>query len=140
MILYLETSVLVAVFIADAFTARAGKLIALPGADLLISDYAAAEFAAVIARLVRMREISADHARAGFADFDIWTTRTTQRVTSVSADIRAAEAVLRRLDLNLRAPDALHIVIAQRSGGMLATFDAKMALNAEILGVGVAVT
>lgn len=105
----------------------------------MVSDYAAAEFAAVVARQVRMRRMTADEARVGFADFDIWMARTIQRVATVSGDVRAAEAILRRLDLNLRAPDALHLVIAQRSGGKLATFDKGMAANAEVLGIPVAI-
>ena len=139
MILYLDASVLAALFVNDIFSRRAAQLIGQPEADFLVSDFASAEFASVIARLVRMKAFGADRARAGFADFDTWTARASQRVATLSADIRAAEAILRRLDLNLRAPDALHLAIAQRSGAILATFDDRMALNAQILEVGVAV-
>ena len=57
---------------------------------------------------------------------------------TTSDDIARAETMLRRLDLNLRAPDAIHIVIAQRSEAMLVTFDLKMADSARFLGVTVA--
>jgi predicted nucleic acid-binding protein len=45
------------------------------------------------------------------------------------------QVMLRRLDLNLRTPDAIHIAIAQRLGAELATFDVRMAESAEALGV-----
>ena len=61
----------------------------------------------------------------------------TRRVQTKAADVRAAEAFLRRLDLNRRAPDALNIAIAQRAGAALATFDGKMAAAARKLGTAV---
>jgi predicted nucleic acid-binding protein len=48
--------------------------------------------------------------------------------------VSAAEAFLRRLDLNLRTPDALNIAIAQRVGALLVSFDEKMAASARALG------
>ncbi|HVH76374.1 MAG TPA: hypothetical protein VM755_15780 [Stellaceae bacterium] len=53
----------------------------------------------------------------------------------ISADIAAADAFLRRLDLNLRAPDAINIAIAQRLGADLMTFDERMTANARALGL-----
>jgi len=46
--------------------------------------------------------------------------------------------MLRRLDLNLRAPDAIHIAITERANATLVTFDLKMADSARSLGVAVA--
>jgi uncharacterized protein len=46
--------------------------------------------------------------------------------------------VLRRLDVNLRTPDALHIAIAQRLEATLVTFDWGMAAAARPLGMAVA--
>jgi uncharacterized protein len=54
------------------------------------------------------------------------------------ADLRQAERFLRRLDLPLRAPDAIHIAITQRLDLELATFDERMADCAKRLGVKVA--
>ncbi len=55
-----------------------------------------------------------------------------------NADVKRADAVMRRLDLTLRTPDALHIAIAERIGATMATFDDKMAAAARILGLAVA--
>jgi hypothetical protein len=55
-----------------------------------------------------------------------------------TADIEAAIRILRRLDVNLRTPDAIHIAIAGRLGSTLVTFDRSMAAGARALGAEVA--
>jgi hypothetical protein len=63
----------------------------------------------------------------------------TARIPEIATeDVVLAEAMLRRLDLNLRAPDAIHIAIARRLGATLMTFDDKMARSAHALGLAVA--
>jgi predicted nucleic acid-binding protein len=52
-------------------------------------------------------------------------------------DFSAATVFLRRFDLGLRTPDALHIAIAARLGAKLVTFDVKMAAAAAALGLDV---
>lgn len=51
--------------------------------------------------------------------------------------MRTAQALLRRLDLPLRTPDALNIAMAQRVEAALATFDIQMARAARTLGLHV---
>ena len=132
--LYFDASVLVGLMVKDALTARAYALLRSHEAVLLASDFAAAEFASALGRRVRMGDLTADQGRAAFANFDAWTGRATRRIATAPADVRAAEAFLRRLDLTLRTPDALNIAIAQRTGAALATFDARMAVAARALG------
>src|SRR4051812_34775057 len=104
---------------------------------LLVSDFAGAEFASAIARLVRMGDVTADGARDTFAEFDAWTSRETEGAQTTTVDIGSAAAFIRRLDLTLRAPDAIHIAIAQRLGVDLFTFDKKLAASARTLGTTV---
>ena len=56
----------------------------------------------------------------------------------MTSDIAAADRILRRLDVNLRTPDALHIAIAERIGATLVTFDRQMEAGARALGMAVA--
>ncbi len=58
----------------------------------------------------------------------------------MSADIQAATATIRRLDLNIRAPDAINLAIAHRIGASIATFDRRMMENARVLGIATATT
>jgi predicted nucleic acid-binding protein len=103
----------------------------------MVSDFASAEFASAIARRVRMERLTADEARLAFSTFDAWIARTARQVPMTSADVVAAASYLRRLDLSLRAPDAINIAIAQRLGAELFTFDKQMITSARVLGTTV---
>jgi uncharacterized protein len=135
---YLDASVLVALFSADQFTARAKTFLTTHSPILIVSDFAVAEFASAISRRVRTRDLTASEAHTAFTSFDSWLVRATQRVDATTPDIAAAASVLRRLDLNLRTPDAINIGIADRIGATLATFDVRKATAARALGVQVA--
>ena len=134
MSVYLDASVLVSLFIDDVFADRADKALRARVPALVVSDFAAAEFASAVAQYVRMGALTLGEAGEVLSDFDVWTERAATRVETLSADIRAAEGSLRRLDLTVRAPDAIHIATAQRIGAELATFDMKMAESARLLG------
>lgn len=133
--LYLDASVLVSLFVAEARSddAQAG----LQGRALFISDLAAAEFSAAISRRVRMGELHADHAPNLFAAFDAWTATAANRAFIEGGDMLAAIGLVRRLDLRLRTPDAANLAIAQRLGAAVFTFDKKMAEAASALGLAV---
>jgi uncharacterized protein len=137
-IAYLDASVLVALFTNDALTARADAYLRTHTPVVLVSDFAAAEFASAVSRRVRMAELTSVEAQTVFTNFDAWTARAAQRIETSTADVKAAEAFLRRLDLTLRTPDALNIAIAERAAAILVTFDEKMAACARALGVAVA--
>lgn len=136
MSLYLDANVLVALFSKDDLSDRAAALLS-SGDSPVVSDFAAAEFASAIARLVRMRSFRATAARTVFAAFDRWTADKALRVEFIPADMSACSDLLRRLDLPLRTGDALHIVIAQRLDATLATLDVQMAQSARRLGLSV---
>lgn len=137
MSLYLDASVLVALFTTDPLTDRADAFLRAHRPAVIVSDFAAAELASAIARRVRTGEIAAHDARTVFATFDAWSARAAGRAETGAADVAAAAAFLRRLDLTLRTPDALHIAIAQRIAAELLTFDEKMATSARALGTAV---
>lgn len=139
MSVYLDASVLKALFTNDLSTERAEAAIRRDWPLLIVSDFAAAEFASAISRRVRMSRLrlTVDEARSAFSTFDQWITQTAQLATAASTDLLAATGFLRRLDLNLRAPDAINLAIAQRVGATLATFDEKMQTSAARLGLSV---
>lgn len=136
-LVYLDASFLVAFFTSDAFTARATVMMQAGAQDLIVSDFAAAEFASVMARLVRTGELRRNEARAVLSSFDVWAAASTDRTETGAADVSVAEAFLRRLDLPLRTADALNIAIAQRVEATLLTFDKKMTGSAQRLGLPV---
>ena len=136
MSLYLDASVLVALLTQDRLTERAELLLRGQPDTLVLSDFAAAEFASALARRVRTGDLIAAEARSAFTTLDLWAARATTRVETIALDVATAGAFLRRLDVTLRTPDALNIAIAQRLGARLATFDAKMAAAWRALGGG----
>jgi predicted nucleic acid-binding protein len=131
---YLDASVLVSLFAIDSLSARADSALRARTAVLIVSDFAAAEFASAIARRVRMKFLMRDEARAAFSTFDAWLARTASLAAVTSEDVLMAAAFLRRLDLTLRTQDAVHIAMAQRLDADLLTFDKQMAAGAKVLG------
>jgi predicted nucleic acid-binding protein len=136
--IYLDTSVIVPLLTTDSLSARANLFMVNSRPTLLLSDFACAEFASTIARKLRNREMSGKLAKDVFAKFDSWSSRETNSVSLQTNDIADAIGFIRRLDLTLRAPDALHIAMARRLGAALVTFDAKMAASGRALGVEIA--
>ena len=105
---------------------------------LVISEFAAAEVASGMSRLVRTRLITGDLATRRLAIFDAWRADEAQTIDIEGADVRAASTIVRRFELMLRAPDALHIAVCRRLDARLATLDGRLAGAASKLGVMIA--
>jgi len=135
--IYLDASVLVALFTDDALSPRADAAFRDVQDTLIVSDFAGVEFASAISRLVRTRDLTIDGARQVFETFDGWLNRGVHREGLRHEDVTLADGYLRRLDLTLRAPDAINIAIAQRLGASLLSFDEKMATAVQSLGLRV---
>jgi hypothetical protein len=84
--------------------------------ELVISDFAAAEVASALSRLVRMGQLSAANAALALSDFDIWRAATNSDAEVHAADARLAYAYVRRFDLMLQSPDAIHLAICGTTG------------------------
>ena len=106
---------------------------------LIVGDLAAAEVASAFSRLVRVGTVLAAEAAARLADFDAWRAAATDTVDLQASDARLANILVRRFDLMLRAPDALHAAICRRTGNVLVTLDRRLARAAAELGIGVVV-
>jgi predicted nucleic acid-binding protein len=77
-------------------------------------------------------------ASARLADFDAWRAGTSSPVEMHPSDARLAYVYVRRFDLRLRAPDALHLAIAGRLDATLVTLDRRLADAAREFGIAVA--
>lgn len=107
-------------------------------ASPIVSDFAAAEVASAISLKKRMGRVDDNRARQALARFDAWRANVASSSDLTTSDVRVADAFIRRMDLPLRAPDAIHLAIATRLGVELATFDTQMARSAEALGIALA--
>jgi len=115
--LYLDASAPLPLFIEEARTNQAHE--SLRGNVLIISDFAIEEFSSGVARRTRAGEIKDSGAASVFAALDAWTLKATRRETLTAGDVNVAISLVRRLDLGLRAPDAVNIAIAQRCAATL---------------------
>ena len=129
---------IVSLFVRDATTERARSFIATHQPTPIVSNFGAAEFASALSIRLRTGRLDMTEARSAFFQFDDWRAVAVWSYELTSGDVRAADAFVRRLDLPLRAPDALHIAMARRLDCPLATFDARMADCGKILGVPLA--
>ena len=80
--LYLDASVLVALFVAESRSQEAQA--ALRGHVLVVSDFAVAEFSSGVARRARLGEITTVQATTVCATFDAWIGRAARCARSPS--------------------------------------------------------
>ena len=125
--------------VEDRFTQTVAAFLVNCGEHLVISDFGAAEVASALSRLVRMGELTATEAAQRLADFDAWRVGETENAEIDAHDCRLANTYVRRFDLKLRAPDALHAAICRRLQLQLVTLDRRLAAAARELGIAVAV-
>lgn len=134
---YLDASVLLALLIEEAGTEAMAAFLATHEDALIVSEFAAAEVASGISRLVRMGALEAGDGHARLADFDAWRGSNTAELDIHAPDTRLASAFVRRFDLGLRAPDAVHAALCRRGGHVLVTLDRRLASAAGALGIRV---
>ena len=96
-IVYLDPSVLVSLFIPDALSTRADRVLRIQGPEIVLSDFSAAEFASAVSRRVRTRELKSAEAQSLLSEFDEWCIRTTRHVEITALDVAVAANFLRRL-------------------------------------------
>jgi predicted nucleic acid-binding protein len=136
---YLDASILLPTLIAEPMSEAVYGYLGADHQELLISDFAAAEVASALRRLVRMARLTGADASARLADFDAWRAAMSLPADIGVSDARLAYIYVRRFDLGLRAPDALHLAIARRLDATLVTLDRRLAAAARELGVAVEV-
>ena len=137
--LYLDASVLMPAVIEEPSSTAVRELFRNRPDDLSVGDFAAAEVASALSRLVRMERLTATEAAERLADFDEWRASATEVAEIDTHDCRLANTYVRRFDLKLRAPDALHAAICRRLELQLAALDRRLAAAARALGISVVV-
>lgn len=127
---YFDTSFLVPLVIPESITDRVEAFFQkLPGDEpLLFSQWGRVEFASVAARLVRMREMSANDASACIAEFSRLLDRSFLVHSPSLHDFQQAHAFVQHFETGLRAGDALHLAIAANQGAdAICTLDTGLA-------------
>jgi predicted nucleic acid-binding protein len=130
---FLDASVIVPAFVQEASTNMVKNWLRTHADTLVISDFVAGEVSSAIARRVRMRVINAAGASALLAAFDVWRAEFAADLATQPQDITAATSLVRRFELKLRLPDAIHLAACLRAGLTLATLDAGLVAAAHAL-------
>jgi predicted nucleic acid-binding protein len=134
---YLDASAIVPMLAAQSMSTAAQAFMEHAAAPLWVSDLGESEVAAAASRLVRMRQLTAAQGAAMLADFDEWFAAEATPVAIESSDFRIAIQLVRRFELMLLTPDALHLAISMRLSAELITFDGRFAIAAEAMGLPV---
>ena len=135
MTVYLDASVLVPAFVADAGSAKVVEFLTSTPDERLVSEFAVAEVGSSLSRLVRMSDLTAGQAHEALAEFDNWRLATATTIDVQPVDVRHAGSIVRRFELGIRAPDALHLAVCNRLGATLVTMDRRLAQAARVSGV-----
>ena len=132
---YLDTSVAVALLVPEVRSAEARRWFLDLASPLVASDWLATEFASALAMKTRLGELKTSQAARVRELFEEFTGGL--RLAPVGRQtFREAARLLSRQGLDLRAGDALHLASALEIGAVaMATFDARLGLAARALGL-----
>ncbi len=110
---YLDASAILPILIDEHGSLAVDAFIAAAKEPLVVSEFAAAEVASALSRLVRTGLINPEDAVVRLSDFDAWRAGAAIEMDFQASDIRLAQVYVRRFDLMLRTPDALHVAACQ---------------------------
>ena len=126
--IYLDTSVVVSVFLPDVHSPRVAVWLGSLAEAPTLSHWTITEFSSAAAIQQRVGQIDRDQRMLAERDLDAWLLAVEQAPV-LRADFEVARDLVRHGSGKLRGPDALHVAIARRIGARLATLDVGM-LNA----------
>ena len=134
--LYLDTSLLVAVLTNEAETERMQSWLGQQAEDdLAISDWVATEFSSALSMKLRAGHIEPTHRADALAMFTRLTTDNFLVVPVSRLQFRTAARFADQHTLGLRAGDALHLAVCADHGATLCTLDRRLSDVGSALGV-----
>ncbi len=114
MIVYLDTSFLAPLFLREATSEAVEAVIAaLPSEALTISHWTRVEFASVLARTVRIKQLAPDDARKAEARFDALAQASLSVICPDEKDFDLAKQFIGAYETGLRGGDALHLAMVR---------------------------
>jgi len=134
---YIDTSYLVPYYLPEANSEMVEKkLLKLPAGSIMISPLVRAEFASLLSRKYRTKEMTEADARRVMTTLDRHLNIGALRLTSIdSCDFKKATEWIMTMKHSLRAPDALHLAVAARHDAVFWTLDKARARAARWAGL-----
>ena len=135
-VVYLDTSVLVALFLNEPSSVAAAKWYAREKSELVAAAWCIPEFASALGIKQRTGAIDAQQAQGAWTRFERMVAADLRLLPVAPANFhRAAELVLDAPSA-LRAGDALHLACAEAAGAKhMATLDDVLRRNAQRLKI-----
>jgi len=122
-------------FFEDAHAGRARAWLQDAARRLSLSDWTLCELTSALGVIERRGLLTPSQRRLAESQVDAWVRRTGEPIAVSPSDVRRARQMMNATSAPLRAADALHLAIAERTGCSLATFDEAMRRAASALGL-----
>lgn len=133
--LYLDSAILLTLFVGESTSGAVQAWLSKRRQPLAASDWGLTECASALALKCRRGEIAADDAARAFSAIASFAQESCERIACGPQHQIAAQEMLGRYDLNLRAGDALHLAISRHAGVILVTYDKLLLASAAALSV-----
>ena len=132
---YLDTNVVVPLFVIESNSGSIATWLAGRRDGLFLGDLVVAEFNSALSRLVRQRHLTEERASDVRGQFDLWREDATEAVEHLPADIRAAGILVRSPHPRLLSADAIHLATCRRLNLTLITHDLDLQIIATREGI-----
>ena len=135
--LYLDTAVVLTLFVREPMSESIGKWIASRRQPLAFSDWGLTECASALGIRLRRGELDTDSAARAFRAVTTFASESCEVIACGGHHQKEAQRLLTRFDLSLRSGDALHLAISQHAQATLVTCDRQLVAAAKAIGAKV---
>lgn len=135
--LYLDTAVVLTLFVREPMSESVGKWIASRRQPLAFSDWGLTECASALGIRLRRGELDTDSATRALRAITTFANESCDLIVCAGHHQTEAQRLLARFDLPLRAGDALHLAISQHAQATLVTCDKQLVAAAKTIGAKV---
>jgi predicted nucleic acid-binding protein len=135
--IYFDTSFVAPLVLPEAASARVeGIMQRMTPGEVAVSHWTRVEFAGLVARRVRMRELTEQLASRAVLVFERLLAESYQVILPTASDFNLATRLLQHYRTGLRSGDALHLAIAQNhNANRFFTLDARLIKAAKLVGI-----
>ncbi len=134
--IYFDTSFVAPLFVKEnTSTSISTKIKQLPQQNIAISDWVLVEFSSLIARKVRMKELSSELATETIEIFNQTSYEHWNVINLSPNDFTLATQFIGYFQTNLRAGDALHLAVVSNRQYEIYTLDKGLIKAAEVLHI-----
>ena len=132
--LYLDTAIVLALFVREPMSEAVGKWIASRRQPLAFSDWGLTECASALGIRLRRGELGLDDDARAFGAIKTFANESCEFIACAGHHQKEAQGLLARFDLPLRSGDALHLAISQHVQATLVTCDTQLMAAAKAIG------